>query len=305
MTAVLKRPPLYRRPKEIGRRVIGLMLGLVIMAYGTAAATSVALSDAEKVGDKSYDALNPVPNLTERYRQTKYVVDHREDIQKALDDVQQYAPDPRQLETAAQKSSETLDRITATSSEVTQAREALANISPFNLRESFEQASQAKEHFDRAWAGKPNLDSIDRLADVAENVSPFLRDLLDSEVPRLYGVLLSIMDNFASDEIAATLGVMGAAFGLAYALGMGAGFWARRGRPGFIAGMLQKWGARHFRGWYVRNLEYSLGPPLYAVARERIQSDIVADPQKALDPEALQELERYFERRLRAKPTAR
>ena len=44
--------------------------------------------------------------------------------------------------------------------------------------------------------------------------------------------------------------------------------------------------------------------PLYAVARERIQRDIVADPHKALDPEALQELERYFERRLRDKPTA-
>jgi hypothetical protein len=30
----------------------------------------------------------------------------------------------------------------------------------------------------------------------------------------------------------------------------------------------------------------------------------MADPQKALDPEALQELERYFERRLSEKPTA-
>lgn len=112
------------------------------------------------------------------------------------------------------------------------------------------------------------------------------------------------MDNFASDEIAATLGVMGVAFGLAFALGMGTGFWARRGRPGFITGTLQRWGARIFRGWYVRNLEYALSRPLYTVARKRIQNDIVADPQKALDPEALQELERYFERRLREKPTA-
>ena len=44
--------------------------------------------------------------------------------------------------------------------------------------------------------------------------------------------------------------------------------------------------------------------PLYAVARGRIQRDIVSDPQEALDPEALQALERYFERRLREKPSA-
>ena len=44
--------------------------------------------------------------------------------------------------------------------------------------------------------------------------------------------------------------------------------------------------------------------PLYAVARERIQRDIVADPQEALDPEALQALERYFESRLPENPTA-
>lgn len=78
MTAVLKRPPLYRRPEEIGRRVIGSLLELGIKAYGAAAAMSVALSDAETVGGKSYDALNAVPNLMERYRQAKYVVDHRE-----------------------------------------------------------------------------------------------------------------------------------------------------------------------------------------------------------------------------------
>jgi hypothetical protein len=32
--------------------------------------------------------------------------------------------------------------------------------------------------------------------------------------------------------------------------------------------------------------------------------DIVSDPYQALDPEALQEVEQYFERRLREKPTA-
>ena len=196
----------------------------------------------------------------------------------------------------------TLDGIATMLSEFDQGKEALANIS---YLKAWEGAQEASEHFGRAWEARPDLDSIRHLADVAKDVAPFVTQV-DALVdfPRIYGGLLAVVDNFASDEIAATLGVMGAAFGLAFALGMGVGFWARRGRPGFIARTLQSWGARLFRRWYVRNLEYALSRPLYAAARERIQSDIVADPTKALDPETLQELERYFDRRLREKPTA-
>jgi hypothetical protein len=302
MTVVVKGSPLYRRPEEIGRRVVGSLLELGIKAYGAAAAVSVALSDSDTAGGKSYDALNAVPNLMERYREAKYVVDHREEIQTAVEYVHQHAPDPDQLETAARQSSETLERITTTYDEVTQAWNAFAGIRPNNVIHNL---PRAKEHFDKAWAAKPGLDSISDLAHEAQDVTPFLRQLrgLDIDFPRLYANLLSVLDNFASDEIAATLGVMGAALGLAYILGMGAGFWGRRGRPGFIAGTLQRLGAHFFRGWYVRNLEYALGRSVYDVARERIQRDIVADPHKALDPQALEELERYFERRLRQKPT--
>ncbi len=303
MQSALKRPPLYRRPEEIGRRVVGSLFELVIKAYGTAAAVSVALSDSETVGGKLYDALAAVPNLMERYRQARYVVDHAEEIQTALDYVHQHAPDARQLEAAAQKTYVALDGVRTMFGEVTRAQEALADISLYNAIESLAQAS---EHLGRAWTAMPDVDSIAHLAAVAQNVTPFLRhlDILDIDFPRVYGGLLSVMDNFASDEIAATLFVMGTAFGIAFVLGMGAGFWARRGRPGFLVSTLQGWGARTFPGWYVRNLEYALSRPLYEVARERIQSDIVTDPQKALDPEALQKLERYFERRLREKPVA-
>jgi len=141
------------------------------------------------------------------------------------------------------------------------------------------------------------------LADAAEKVTPLVRQV-EVLVPRFYEGLLTVVDNFSSDEIAATLGVVGAALGLAYAVGTGVGFWARRGRPGLIARSLQRSGARIFRGWYVRNLPYALSGPLYAAARERIQSDIVADPQTALDPKAFQELELYFERRHTEDPTA-
>jgi hypothetical protein len=295
MTVVLKRP-LYRRPEEIARRAIGSLLEFGIKAYGAAAMVSVGLSDAETAGGKSYDAVKAVPNLTERYREAKYVVDHRQEIERAIDYVHDNTPDPNQLETAARQSSETLGRITTTYSEANRAWGDLISIRPHNVMQKL---PQAKEHFDRAWGAKPNLDSIGRLADQVQEVTPFLRQLkaLDIDFPRLYGNLLSVLDNFASDEIGATLGVMAAALAVTYALGTGAGFWGRRGRPGFVAATLQRLGARLFRGWYIRNLEYALGRNFYAVARDRIQRDIVADPARTLDPEALEELEQYFKSR--------
>jgi hypothetical protein len=303
MTAVLERRPLYRRPVEIGRRVAFFLLEFGLKAYGAAAAVSVALSDAETVRGKGYDALNAIPNLVERYRQAKYVVEHRKQVQAALDYAHEHAPDPRQLETAVQKSSETLDRIRTTYSEVTQAKDAFVSIRPTNI---LERLPRVKEHVETAWAAKPSLDSIEHLSERAQNVETFLKQLglEDPYVRSAYADLLTVMDNFASDEIVATLALMGAAFALGYILGMAAGYWGRRGRPGFIAGTLQRWGTRHFKDWYVQNLEYAMSWPLYAVARERIQRDIVADPQEALDPEALQALERYFERRLPENPTA-
>lgn len=296
MTVVLGRPPLYRRPGEIGRRALGSLLEVGIKAYGAAAVVSVALSDAETVAGKSYDGLNAVPNLTQRYHEARYVVEHREQIQSALDYVHDNAPDPNELETAARQSSETLQGITTTYSEVTQAWHDVASIRPHNVMENL---PSAKEHFDKAWAAKPDLDSIGQLADKAQDITPFLRHVndLDVDFPKIYGNLLTVLDNFASDEIGATVGVMGAAFGVAYALGSAAGFWSRRGRPGLVAGTLQRVGARCFQRWYVRNLEYALGQSFYAIARERIQCDILADPQRALDPEAFHELERYFEAR--------
>lgn len=296
MTVVLGRPPLYRRPGEIGRRALGSLLEVGMKAYGAAAVVSVALSDAETVAGKSYDGLNAVPNLTQRYHEARYVVEHREQIQSALEYVHDNAPDPNELETAARQSSETLQGITTTYSQVTQAWHDVSTIRPHNVMENL---PRAKEHFDKAWAARPDLDSIGQLADRAQDITPFLRHVndLDVDFPKIYGNLLTVLDNFASDEIAATVGVMAAAFGVAYALGMAAGFWGRRGRPGFIASTLHRLGARCFHGWYVRNLEYALGRSFYAIARERIQRDILADPQRALDPEALQELARYFESR--------
>ena len=219
-------------------------------AYGTAAAVSVALSDAETVGGKSYDALDAVPNLMERYRQAKYVVDHRSRSRPPSTTPTSTPPIPG---SSRRRSRRALRRSTASGRRTARSprrREAFASIRPNNLLES---VPRAKEHVETAWAAKPDLESIEHLADQAQKVATFLKqlNLQDTDVPRLYADLRSVMDNFASDEIVATLGVMGAAFALAYTLGMAAGYWGRRGRPGFIAGTLQRWGTRHFSDWYV------------------------------------------------------
>ena len=294
MTSVAHRPSAYRTP-ELGRRLVGTALELAIKAYGAAAAVSVVSSDAETVGGKVHDAVAAVPNLAERYRDATYVVEHREEIQAALDHARQHAPDSQELEAAARESSETLVGIDTTYSEVLAAKEAIANRNPF------EGVPEAYGHLDNAWDARPDLGSLRELAEVAERVGPFVDQVDVLAVPRLYGGLLTVADNLASDEVAATLGVMAAAVALAFVVGTGVGFWARRGRPGVVAHLLQRCGARLFGGWYARNLEFALGRPLHAVARRRFQDDVVADPEAALDPEALERLESYFARRLEAR----
>ena len=293
MTTDPDRPPLRRR-LEVGRLLVGALLVLGINAYGAGAVASVALSDAETVGGKSHDAVAAVPNLMERYRAAKYVADHRQEIQAALDYVNQNTLPQAELEEAASKSSETLRGIETTYGEVTAAKEAIDDIDAFSPIDAIDQTGEAFGHVRAAWGAKPDLNSISDLADKAEQVSPYL-DQVEVLIPVYYGGMLNAVDNFASDEIAATLGIMALVLALAFILGTAVGFWVRRGRPGLVARTLQRWGARTFRRWYVRNLPYAVGPALYAAAHERIQRDIMADPQNALDPEVFRQLELYFE----------
>lgn len=291
--------PSLRRRLEVGRLLIGSVLEVGIKAYGAGAAAAVALSDAETVGGKGQDALAAVPSLMERYRAAKYVADHRQEIQSALDYVNLHTLPQSELEEAADRSSHTLRGIETTYGEVTSAKEAIDDIGFTN---AIDTTREAFGHVRAAWQAKPDLDSISDLADKAEQVSPYL-DQVEVLIPVYYGGLLNVVDNFAHDEVAATLGVMALALGLAFVFGTAVGFWVRRGRPGFIARTLQRWGARTFRRWYVRNLPYAVSPALFEAAQERIQRDIVADPQSALDPEVFRELELYFESRPRANST--
>ena len=203
MAPVGKGLPLYRRPEELARRVLGVLLEFALQAYGAAAALSVALSSSESVGGKAYDAVHALPNLMERYRQASYVVEHREQVQATLDYARDHAPDPQQLDAAVQRSSETVGRISTTFDEVTAAKDALLGIRPTNVLQS---VPQVKEHVQTAWAGRPSLESIKELQDQAQNAQAFITqlNLQDPVVRRIYADLRTVLDNFASDEIAAT-----------------------------------------------------------------------------------------------------
>jgi hypothetical protein len=286
-------PSTLRRRLEVGRLVLGSLLELGIKAYGAGAAAAVALSDAETVGGKAQDAVAAVPTLTERYEQTRYVVEHREEIQAALDYVNTHTPPQAELEDTIDRSTDTLDGIETTYGEVAAAKEAIDGIDSLNPFDAFDQTREAFGHVQSAWGARPELDSLRELAAAAEQASPYI-DQVEVLAPVYYGGVFTLVDNFASDEVAGTLVVMALAFTVAFVLAQAVGFWVRRGLPGLIARTLQRWGASTFRSWYVSNLPYALSPPLYAAARERIERDIVTDLQGTLDPEALRELERYF-----------
>ena len=283
-----------RRRLELGRLLVGSLVEMFIKAYGAAAALSVALSDAETVGGKAGDAVRAVPSLAEEYDQARYVVDHREQIQTAITYLNEHTLPQEELERTADESVATLDGISTTYDEVGQGIEALK----VDGLDDFPDVGAAYGHLQNAFGARPDLTSIRELAEVADQVGPFV-DQVDVLTPVYYGGLVALVDNFASDEIVGTLVVMALAFGLALALGHAVGFWVRRGRPGLLARLLQHLGARTFRRWYVRNLPYALSPPLYDAAREHLQREIVADPEAALDRETLKELEEYFASRPR------
>jgi len=283
--------PLWRRPEELLRWATGVVGVFVVRAYGVAGAISAALSDGETFWQKAKDAILVVPNLTERYDQAHYLIEHRAQIQSALDYVHDHAPDGDQLESAAQQSAQTLDRLSTTYEEVQRAQESLRATGPTNFWQTL---PDVKDHVSAAWDSWPDLDSIERLRDVAKDVVPFLDQVnaVDVDFPKLYSGLLSVVDNFASDEILGTLVVMGMALLFGYAASLGVGFWARRGRPTWLASKLHEQGGRTFNHWYAANPEFA--PPLHAGPRARLTKEIVADPEGTLSPDDYGRLERHF-----------
>ena len=291
----MPRPELstIRRRLELGRLLLGSVLELFVKAYGVAAALAVALSDAETAGGKASDAVRAVPSLAEELDQAQYVVDHREEIQAAVTYLNENTLPQEELQRTADESAATLDAIQTTYDEVAAARDVLEID---GITGTFDNVRDAIGHVGDAYDARPDLDSLERLAGVADQVGP-LAEQVEVLLPVYFGGLATITDNFASDEIASTLLVMALAYGVAVVVGHAVGFWVRRGRPGLLAILLQALGARVFRRWYVDHLPWALTPPLYDAAREHLQVEIVADPEAALDPETLRALEEHFANR--------
>ncbi|KQV63323.1 hypothetical protein ASC64_17130 [Nocardioides sp. Root122] len=288
----MQRPDLQtiRRRIEPGRLVLGSALELFIRAYGAAAALSVALSDSETTGGKVHDAVRAVPNLVDKYHEASYVISHREEIQAAVTYLNEHTLPQDELQRTADESLRTLGAIETTYDEVGAARDVLQLD---GISGTIDNVREAIGHIGNAYSSRPDLDSLRQLAEVADQVEPF-KQQVDVLIPVYYGNVFTLTDNFAGDEIVSTIFVMLLALGVAAVVGGAVGFWVRRGRPGLVATLVQALGARVFRRWYVEHLPYALTPPLYDAAREHLQREILADPERALDPEALAELEEWF-----------
>lgn len=273
-----------RRRLELGRLVVGGLLVLVIKAYGAGAAVAVLLSDAETLGGKVDAAVAAVPTLVEEYQRAEYLVENRDEIRDAVDNLRD-GPDREEVERTLAESSETLDDVTTTFDALDRARDA-----------GFGDPLDAVEAAQDAWEARPSLDALRELEDAAEQLGP-VADEVEVLLPAYYGGIATVNDNLAGDELASTLTVMAAALATAFVVAQAVGFWVRRGRPGLLARALQRLGARTFRGWYVRHAPYALGDPVYAAARERVERDLVDDPEATLDPATLRALESWLRRR--------
>ncbi|MCD6638697.1 MAG: hypothetical protein LT071_02130 [Nocardioides sp.] len=260
MTVDPERPPLAQR-LDLRRLVIGSVLEWLAKAWGAGAALAVALGDADTLWGKLKVAVKAYPTLAEEVRQARYVAEHRVEIQGAVDYVSRHTPDQAELEQSVEQTSETLRGISTTYAELDEAFSIPPPLDAFS-------------HLKAAWDARPSTDSLRDLADAAEQASPYV-DQTRELVPLYHSGLLSVMDNFASDEIAATLFAMGAALAFGLVAGHVIGFWVRRGRPGWVASVLQGWGASRFRDWYLDNLPRALGPRLYAVSREHFERELL------------------------------
>ena len=279
-----------RRRLEPGRLLLGSALEMLVKAYGAGAALSVALSDSETVGGKAGDAIRAVPNLADKYHEATYVIEHREQIQAAITYLNEHTLPQDELQRTADESLRTLGSIQTTYDEVGRARDVLQLD---GIGGTFDNVREAIGHVANAYDARPDLDSLRQLAEVADQVRPF-KEQVDVLIPAYYGNFFTLTDNFAGDEIVSTVFVMVLALAVASVVGQAVGFWVRRGRPGLLARLWQRLGARTFRPWYVSNLPYALSPPLYDAAREHLQNEIRTDPEAALDEDTLRDLERWF-----------
>lgn len=272
--------PRFHRTRTFARMIFGSLLEFTVKAYGAAAATAVAVGTAESIRDKILIAVNPWPLIRDKYGEGKYVYDHQDEILGALDYLKDNTPSEAELEAQIDRSTATLGSIETTYEQVRLAKADLLG---------WPNPVKAVEHVRAAWEAKPDLESIRELNATAKQFGP-LTDQASVLARPYYENVHHAVDNLARDELWTTLSVMGATVLIFFALGTAIGFWVRRGRPGIIASVLQRLGARVFRRWYLQDPDRAMGGPLYDVAREHAINSVIDDPHSTLTAEQFEEL---------------
>jgi hypothetical protein len=263
--------------------LLGAALEIFFKAWGAAAAIAVAFSEAQSWAGKVRDGLAAVPTLTEEYQRTRYVVEHRAQIEDAIDHLNTQTPSQAEMEASIDQSQETLD-------ELQKFDDRLAAAADFDWK-VWNNFGDVKD----AWQALPDRESLQQLIEVTAPAVEQARVL----VPTYYGGVLTLTDNFSREERGSTIAAMAVLVAVMFLLGRAVAFGVRRGRPGFIAQGLQWLGAHTFPRWYSRNVAYALNKPLYAHARKQVHRQLMADPHAALDPESFRELEDYFAERMK------
>jgi hypothetical protein len=263
--------------------ILGAALEIFFKAWGAAAAVAVAFSDASTWAGKVRDGLAAAPTLTEEYRRTQYVVEHRAEIETAIDYLNTHTPPRAEMEASIEQSTKTLD-------ELDTFGDRLDAVGDFDWS-LWRNVGDVRD----AWNAVPDTESIRTFIAVT---SPAVEQA-NVLVPTYYGGLLTVTDNFARDERASTIAAMAVLVALMFLFGRAVAFAVRRGRPGFLAQALQWLGARTFPEWYSQNVAYALNKPLYSHAQTHVHRELVADPEGVLDPESFQRLEQYFAERSR------
>jgi len=253
-------PRFGRHVREtLARRILGYCFEYVAKVWGAAAALNVLFGDAETVGQKIGKTLTAVPDLTANYRRIRYVADHSEQINRTLDYLRENAPTPDELQSAVDKTYETLTRLNTSLAHLAKAKD--------NLLSWSWQPGETLEHLQQGWTLMPDLDAFRYLAFASDHAAEALRQVRNIDLNPLYQLLMNAIDNFARDEIVATVLVSASTVLVASGLGILIGrFWARRGMPGIMTLQVQRLGVRVFPAWYQSNLQRALGRDLYAIA---------------------------------------
>lgn len=258
--------------------LLGAALEIFFKAWGTASAIAVAFGDAPTWGGKVREGVAAVPTLTEEYRRTQYVIEHRAQIETAIERLNTEIPPKAEMEASIERSRATLDDLQNFDERVAEAADLDWRI--------WENVGDIQD----AWDAIPDRESLQQLIEISGPAVEQARVL----VPTYYGGLLTLSDNFSREERGSTIAAMAVLMGLMFLLGRAVAFAVRRGRPGFIAQALQWLGAHTFPRWYSGNVAYALNKPLYAHARTQVYRELLADPEAALDEQSFRDLEDYF-----------